>query len=144
MSDRKVAKLGDTEQFGVVTFHLRGREITVSEMPAEDYEEALRAAAVIGEDGKPTDRTDMLVFDKLLAVGSVKVDGKEVDIEDWGGKGNDRWYTYPVTQRILTEVKKLHWVDLETDEEKAAREKAAREQAKKDSAKTAESDVPNS
>lgn len=141
MPDRKVAKLGDTEQYGVITFHLRGREVTVSEMPAEDYEEALRAAVVIGEDGKPTDRTDMLVFEKLLAVGSVKVDGKDVDIEDWGGKGSDRWYTYPVTQRILTEAKRLHWVDLETDEDKAAREKAAKRAATSDAK---ESDVPNS
>lgn len=141
MSGRTVEKLGDTEKYGEITIHLRGREVTISEMAAEDYEEALRSAAVMDENGKPTDRTDMLVFEKLLAVGSVKVDGKEVDLEDWGGKGNDRWYTYPVTQRILTEVKRLHWVDLETDEEKDAKKKAAQAASKK---APAESDVPNS
>lgn len=140
MPAREVSKLGDTDEVESTTFHIRGREYTVTEIPAEDYEEALRAAAVMDEEsGKSTDKTDMLVFEKLLAVEAVSRDGKKVELETWNR------LPYPVTNRILTEIKRLHWMDIETDEEKEARAKALKAAAKKDdAAKTVESDVPNS
>jgi hypothetical protein len=142
VSDRKLADaatLGEVEEYGVVRFHLRGREIVVREMPAEDYEQALRAAAAAADDGK----TDMLVLEKLIALGSTTVDGKEIDPEDWSGKGKDKFFTYPVTQRIADEAKKLHWLTLETDEEMGAR-KVAESAAAKEAAKAKGNDLPNS
>lgn len=138
MPTREVTKLGDTEQVATTTFHIRGREYAVTEIPAENYEEALRSASILDEEGKATDRTDMLMFEKLLAIESVKIDGEPVELETWNK------LPYPVTNRILTEVKRMHWIDIETDEEKAAREKAAKERSKGKRADAAESDIPNS
>lgn len=140
MPARQVASVGSTDETESTTFHIRGHEYVVSEIPAEDYEEALRSAAVVDEEsGKPTDKTDMLLFERLLAVEAVKRDGAQMELEVWNK------LPYPITKRLSDEIKRLHWLDLETDEEKAAREKAAKERAKKDDkAKAAESDVPNS
>lgn len=136
MSDRKlkaVESLGSTEEPAVTTFHLRGREYTVTEMLAEDYEEALRAAAV-----EDSDKTDMLVFDKLMAVGSVAIDGEPVSLERWNK------LPHPIASRVMDEVKRVHWLNLETDEEIEARKAAAAAKAKADKEKPEKSDVPNS
>lgn len=136
MSDRKVTtpteKPTDLETPETRTYHLRGHEISITEMPSEDYEEAMRAAAL--EDGK----VDMPILERLLAVGSVKIDGQPLDAEKWGR------YPSPVTQRITQDVKEVHWMNLETDEERAAREKAekAAKAAAEEDGKKAPKEVP--
>jgi hypothetical protein len=116
------------------TYHLRGHEITITEMPSAGHDEAMRAAAAGQEDGK----VDMPILERLLAVGSVKIDGQPLDAEKWGR------YPSPVTQRITADVKEVHWMNLETDEEREAREKAARAAAKaaEEDGRKAPKDVP--
>lgn len=120
----EIPSIEKVEDSGIVTFHIRGREFVVREINASDYEEQLRAAST-GEDGK----VDMLVLEKLLVMKSVTIDGKPVsDLEAWGKE------PYPVASRVVDEVKKLHWLNIETDEEIEQRKReaasAARDAAK--------------
>ncbi len=137
MPDRKpltsIPSVEKTEDPGVVTFHLRGREFVVREIPAGEYEQAIRDAASEDDDGK----TDMLLLEKLLVVSSTTIGGKLLDPEEWAKE------KYPVYQRVVNETKKLHWLDLETDEEIDERKKAAAASAR-ESAKKTKSDIPNS
>lgn len=132
----------ELEEAGVVRFHLRGREVEIREVPGEDYEEAMRTAEAASE---TPGKIDMPTLEKLLCFGAVKIDGQEVDPEQWGGKGSDRWFTYPVTSRIADEVKRLHWVTLETDEEIAERKAEEAKAAKATEASTKKGvELPNS
>ena len=136
MPDRKpvaVPSVENTEQPGHVEFHIRGRFFEIDELEAGAYEEHIRTAAAAGEE----DKTDMLLLEKLLVIDAVKVDGKKLDPEQWAKE------KYPIYSRVVNEVKRLHWLDIETDEEKEAREKEAKKRAA-DDAKKPKSDVPNS
>ena len=127
--------LDEVETVGSATFHIRGKLYEVEEIEALDYEKDAKTAS---DDDEGT--TDMGLLTKLITLRAVKVDGKPLDPESWGKE------KFPVVNRVQNEVRRLHYIEVETDEEiaerKAAEKKTAADAAK--GKKTKETPVPNS
>lgn len=104
----------ETEQIGRFSFHLRGKLYEGEEVEAAKYEELVKAAVTDPDEGT----VDMNLLANLIAIETVKVNGKPIDAASWGRE------KFPVVNRIRTEVRRLHFIELETDEEKAERKKA--------------------
>lgn len=131
----EVPRLEESEEIGKVSFHIRGKLYEIEEAEAGAYEDAVRGA--LNEDDNTVDTAIQM---KLLALACVKVDGKELDADAWARE------KYPVVNRVNNELKKLHWYELETDEESSERQKAeaaAAAEAEKAKPKR-KSDIPNS
>lgn len=121
-----------TDELAAATFHIRGKEYKVLELISAEYEDLVKQASD-EEEGT----TDTALLSRLLTLAAVKIDGKDVP---------ENWFTtekYPVTNRVANEVKRIHWVELETDEEVEERTKEERDAARK-AAREAAKAVPNS
>lgn len=138
MADRthlkEVPTLEDTEQFGHIDFHIRGKRYDIDEVGAAEYEADARACT-----NEEEGTVDMVMLTKMLTLRSVKVDGGPLDPAGWAKE------RFPVVNRVQNEVRRLHYVEIETDEEVADRKKVdakATADAKKKGADGP--DLPNS
>lgn len=131
----EVPSIEEVEQPGHVAFHIRGKLYEVDEVAASDYEADAKIAT---NDDEGT--VDMALLTKLLTLRSVKCDGAALNPEAWGKE------RFPVVNRVQNEVRRLHYVEIETDEEtterKKAEAKAAADAAKKKGKEGP--DLPNS
>ena len=100
-----------TEEPGKVSFHIRGRLYEIEEIEADAYERHAKEAVVDEDEGT----VDMNLLTKLIALDAVKVDGETLNPETWGRE------KFPVVNRVNNEVRRLHYVEIETDEEKTVR-----------------------
>lgn len=121
-----------TERFGYVAFHLRGKLYEIEEIEAGQYEDHAKSAIVDEDEGT----VDMGLLTKLVTLDAVKIDGQPLDGDAW------RREKFPVVNRVQNEVRRLHYIDLETDEETA--ERKAREKAEDGDKKRKGPDRPNS
>lgn len=136
MSPKPVAEtLADVEETGRITFHIRGKQYEVEEAEATGYEEDARTAT-----NEEEGTTDMTLLTKLLTLRTVKVDGVPLDAVAWGKE------KFPVVNRVQNEVRRLHYIELETDEEiEERRKREAKSTADAKKAKSPEGpDLPNS
>lgn len=124
----------DTERPGYVAFHIRGRFFEIEEIEAAQYEAHARAAVVDEDEGT----VDMGILTKLVTLDAVKVDGQPIDADAWGKE------KFPVVNRVQTEVRRLHYIELETDEEAAERKAAEKAAEDADKPKKKGPDRPNS
>lgn len=131
-----VPSLDEVETVGRTEFHIRGKHYEIEEIEALDYEKDAKTAS---DDEEGT--TDMGLLTKLITLRAVTVDGKPLEPEAWGKE------KFPVVNRVQNEVRRLHYIEVETDEEIAER-KAEEAKAKAAEAKGAkkpkETPVPNS
>lgn len=131
---KEVPSLEDVEQFGHTEFHIRGKLYAVDEVAASEYEADAKIAT-----NEEEATVDMPLLTKLLTLRSVKRDGVALDPEAWGQE------RFPVVNRVQNEVRRVHYVEIETDEEAAERkktEKAAADAARKRAKEGP--DLPNS
>lgn len=133
--DEPVESIEEVEEIGRVSFHIRGKLYEIEEAEAGAYEAAVRGA--LDEKDNTVDTAIQL---KLLAIECVKIDGKPLDPEAWAKE------KYPVVNRVNNELRRLHWYELETDEEADARKREeAKIAAEAEKAKpNRKSDIPKS
>jgi hypothetical protein len=130
---KEVPSLEDVEQLGRVEFHIRGRLYVVEEVEASDYEADAKLAT-----NEQEGTTDMALLTKLLTLRAVTRDGAKLDAAEWGKE------KFPVVNRVQNEVRRLHYVEMETDEEREEREKAEKKADADAKKKQAGPDLPNS
>jgi len=131
---KEVSTLAEVEQPGTISYHIRGKLYEINEVEAGDYEDAARLAT-----NEEEGTTDMALLTKFLTLKAVRVDGEELNPDAWGKE------KFPVVNRVQNDVRRLHYVEMETDEEKADRKKAEAKAAAADAKKKPEGpDLPNS
>jgi len=98
---------------------LRGKHYTVHELLAEQYEDVVkRATPPPAEDGTQKD-ADFALLTKFLVLEAVKEDGKPIASP---GK-----LPHPVFAKLNMVARRMHWGEIESDEEAEARERERKE-----------------
>jgi len=94
------------------SFHIRGKAYVLRELTGGEYYDEQRVAQ--NEDGD----IDMMLLARLITLKGVTCDGKPLDPEAWSQE------SFSVVNRVQLEMRQMHFIAAETDEEKRDRLKA--------------------